>query len=38
MKILKDFEALIRALQGLIRLYCKGGTNALQKAFKAVRT
>jgi len=37
-KILKDFEALIRALQWLMRQYCKDGTIALQKAFKAVRT
>lgn len=37
-KVLKDFEALTRTLQGLIRKHGKGDTKTLQKAFKAVRT
>jgi hypothetical protein len=37
-KVLKDFEALTRTLQGLIRKHGRSDTKALQKAFKAIRT
>jgi hypothetical protein len=37
-KVLKDFKALIRTLQHLMRKYEKGDTKALQQAYKAVRT
>ena len=37
-KVLNDFEALTRTLQGLIRKHGRGDTKGLQKAFKAVRT
>jgi hypothetical protein len=37
-KVLKDFEALTRTLQDLIRKHGRSDTKALQKAFKAIRT
>ena len=37
-KVLKDFKALTRTLQGLIKKYGKGDTKGLQKAYKAIRT
>ena len=36
-RILKDFEALTRTLQGLMRKHGKADTRVLQKAYKSVR-